>query len=329
MTEVLDVMTLTLNPAVDWTLEVSDLTVGQVNRVGCQSRNPGGKGINVAARLAAAGHVTAATGLLGEANDALFRDLFATHRIADHCVRVAGETRTNVKVVDPQSQTVTDLNQPGLPPSNAAMQALEQVLFEGPVPAWYVLSGSLPPGLDDRVYADWIPRLQARGARVAVDASGVALSAAVAARPDLIKPNHHELAELTGQPTDTPDQCLQQARELVRSGIARVVVSMGADGALLVTADTAVRVVPGPVQLRTTVGAGDAMVAGVLKGLLDGGSLAEAGRLGTAFAMCALEQIGLAVPDAAALARYRAGIGVQTLAADRLSPTIHQQQKPA
>lgn len=307
------VLTLTLNPALDWTLTVPGFTAGSVNRVAQHQYDAGGKGLNVASRLAAVGRSTAVTGLLGEANDDVFVRHFEQLGMADHCVRVAGETRTNVKVVDPDTLQVTDLNHSGQTICADAMSALEEVLFRGPVPQWYVLAGSLPADVASDTYQRWIPRLQARGARVALDASGEALRAGARAGPDLIKPNHHELAELTGYSTEGLEACLAGARQQVAAGTDLVVVSRGAEGALFVTRDRALHAVPGPVVIETTVGAGDAMVAGVINASLEGLDLAELARMATAFSMTALASVGARTFSRERLQSFAAGVTLHEL----------------
>lgn len=307
------VLTLTLNPALDWTLTVPGFSAGAVNRIAAHQYDAGGKGLNVASRLAAMGQSIAVTGILGEANDEVFARHFEQLGMVDHCVRVSGETRTNVKVVNPDTREVTDLNQSGPAISADALSALEEVLFSGPVPQWYVLAGSLPAGVSTDIYQHWIPRLQARGARVALDASGEALRAGAQAGPDLIKPNHHELAELTGTATDSLEQCLAGARQQVAAGTGMVVVSMGAEGALFVTRERALHAVPGPVSIQTTVGAGDAMVAGVINASLEGLGLAELARMATGFSMNALASVGARTFNRERLQSFAASVSLHEL----------------
>lgn len=312
MSERLRVITVTLNPAIDWTLNVEQLRVGAVNRLTAEQQDAGGKGINVAALLSGAGCTTGVTGYLGTDNDHRFVRLFNQVNLIDRCIRLPGSTRINIKVVDTATHQVTDLNAPGFAPTERQLQQLEDELRNGPVADWYLLAGSLPQGVPTDIYARWVELLHARGAKVAVDASGAALRAAVKACPDLIKPNEHELAELTGGTTATVHDCLTQAQALVAQGIRQVAVSRGAEGALLVTAHEAVSALPGPVAVRTTVGAGDAMVAGLLLGQVQDLSLAEQARLATAYAMSAVETIGPYRPTDADLQRYAESVVVQT-----------------
>src|ERR671938_18345 len=137
------------------------------------------------------------TGFLGRENLTLFEDLFARKQIRDCFVRIAGQTRVGVKIVDPVLQQTTDINFPGQAPSPADVDALFQRLtaLDG---AWFVLSGSLPPGIAASIYRDLIATLKARGRKVLLDTSGEALRPGIEAAPHVIKPNVHELEVLVG-----------------------------------------------------------------------------------------------------------------------------------
>lgn len=281
------VVTVTLNPAIDRTLVVRNFEAGRVHRVESETSTAGGKGVNVAAALAKAGHSVAATGFLGRENPRVFEQLFSSLGISDHFVRIAGSTRSGIKVTDPDLQQTTDLNFPGAAPSAADSTALRETIADLQAD-WFVLAGSLPPGVPPFFYRDLTARLKSRGGRVAVDASGEALRFALEARPDLIKPNVHELEELVGHPLPTPTDVVTAARQLVAQGIGCVVVSMGADGACFVTRDEALVAIPPATDIRTTVGAGDAMVAGILSSFLHGRSLVDTARFATAFSLRAI-----------------------------------------
>ncbi|NEK47547.1 1-phosphofructokinase, partial [Rhizobium leguminosarum] len=137
----------------------------------------------------------------------------------------------------------------------------------------FVLSGSVPAGVPASIYATLTERLRAKGAVVAVDTSGAPLRHAVAAKPDFVKPNARELEELVERPLRNAGEIARAARELHATGIGLVVVSLGADGALFVSDDGAWRALPPPVEVASTVGAGDALLAGVLAARLDGHDL--------------------------------------------------------
>ena len=297
------VVTVALNPALDHTIEVAGLQPGAVNRALRMQVDVGGKAINVASCLADFGVTAAVTGQLGRDNVALFEELFQRKHIANHCHLLDGLTRINTKVVDTASGETTDINMPGpeFDPA-AAADLLEQVLQRldllSQQAKWIVLSGSLPPGMPAETYATITRRAQAAGAAVVLDTSGEPLKAALAAGPRIIKPNRHELAELLGEPLDTLESLVAAARGLLNGPHApeTVVVSLGGDGALFLNRAQALHAHPVSVAVTSTVGAGDAMVAGLVAAQLENCSLAETAQLATAFAAAKLTRLGPHLP---------------------------------
>jgi 1-phosphofructokinase len=287
----IEAVTVTLNPAIDWTISISHFAANKVNRVEQQQQHPGGKGVNVASILADYGHAVAVSGFLGRENSATFEELFARKRIADHCIRIAGQTRVGVKISDPALQQTTDINFPGQAPTPADVEALFGQLA-GLGAEWVVLAGSIPPGVAPTIYRDLVIALKEQGRKVALDTSGEPLRRALEAAPQIIKPNVHELGELLGTSLDTTAAVVAAAREYLARGTQLVAVSMGADGACFVTDHEVVVARPPQVEVQSTVGAGDAMVAGIVAGQLRGLTLAECARLATAFSLDAITHIG-------------------------------------
>jgi 1-phosphofructokinase len=286
-TEHFDIVTVTLNPAIDRTVTIPNFTAGVVNRVETVRSNPGGKGVNVASSLADAGHRVAVTGFLGRENTASFEALFTRKKIINHFIHIAGRTRVGIKVVDSKSNQTTDINFPGPAPSPAGIEALAQQITALEADC-FVLAGSLPPGVAPTIYRDLISALRMRGKRVVLDASGEPLRHALAAKPHLFKPNIHELGELLDETISGEQAVIAAARKLIATGIEQVVVSMGKDGACFITASEALIARPPDVEVRSTVGAGDAMVAGIVSAQFQKLSLAETARLATAFSVHAL-----------------------------------------
>jgi len=289
-----DCLAITLNPAIDRTITIPNFEAGKVNRVHGEYLNAGGKGVNVASSLADAGHSVAVTGFLGRENAAVFERHFTRKRIADHFVRLEGETRVGIKITDPVLKETTDINFPGAEPLPSDLTALRATIDQIDA-EWFVIAGSLPPGLERTIYRDLTESLKARGRKVALDTSGETLNHAVEARPALIKPNIHELEALVGRSLSSRDAVVAAANELVARGIEMVVVSMGHEGACFVGAEGILFATPPEIDVRSTVGAGDAMVAGVVSAKLRGLALAETARLATAFSVRA---IGKLDPDA-------------------------------
>ncbi|MET3436177.1 1-phosphofructokinase [Sphingomonas sp. 1185] len=296
------IATVTFNPAIDQTITLDRLIPGEVHRARSVRQDAGGKGINVASCLADWGVPVSVFGLLGQANAALFEALFAQKAIQDRFLRVSGDTRVNMKLVD--DADTTDINMSGAAVEEAQVAAVEQAVadFAGPN-TLIVLSGSLPPGCHPGVYADMIRTLSERGAKVLLDTSGPALTQALRAAtlPAIVKPNRRELAAWLGEPLDGLDDVVRCAETLLRRGVALVVVSMGEDGALFLSDEGAIlaKLAAGP--LASTVGAGDAMVAGLAAGLAEGASLERIARLSTAFAVAKLGRTGPHLPSGATI----------------------------
>lgn len=294
-----DAITVTLNPAIDRTVAIPNFTAGAVNRVGRERENPGGKGVNVASMLADYGLRVAVTGFLGRENAAPFEALFKRSKIADHFVRIAGHTRTGIKITDPILRQTTDINFPGPGLAPGDLDRLHERLakLDG---KWFVIAGSLPPGVDSTTCRDIITKLKARGRKVILDTSGEALRMGIEAIPNAIKPNIHELEDLVGGRLQSEASVISAARELVAKGIELVAISMGNDGACFVTGESVIIARPPDIEVTSTVGAGDAMVAGIVAARLGNQPVAGCARLATAFSIAALSGLdpGLASPAA-------------------------------
>jgi 1-phosphofructokinase len=284
------VVTVTLNPAIDQTLSIPGFAAGQVNRVAESRCDAGGKGVNVAGVLADLGAEVIATGFLGADNAAPFENLFLRKRIEDRFVRIAGSTRVGIKIVD--GHETTDINFPGLSPNADDLAELNGLIAALAGPGrWFVLSGSVPPGVPSGIYAAMIDSIHGKGGCVALDTSGAALREALASRPEVVKPNLEELSELVGhEPGD-----LRAAAQAL--GARRVAVSMGEAGALFVDGDSALLARPPRVPVRSTVGAGDAMVAGLVYGMIRELPLEEAARFATACGAYAVTRVGSGIED--------------------------------
>lgn len=299
------IATITLNPAIDQTASVPNFQAGTVNRVAWEQSDPGGKGVNVASFLSNFGFPVTVSGFLGKENAELFQTFFARQGITDRFIPVSGRTRVNVKIIDDVHDHVTDINFPGRSPSTQEITALYQMIEELALNHdWFVLSGSLPANLPASIYAELTRRLKAQGRRVVLDASGESFQQAISTAPYAIKPNIDELQELLGRALTNETEVVQAARDLLYQGIHCVTVSMGAKGAIFAEADTAVWAIPPHVDVVSTVGAGDAMVSGLIVGKLRGLPLVDCARLATAFSMGALSQVGPRLPPAATVESF-------------------------
>jgi 1-phosphofructokinase len=295
-----EVVALTLNPAIDQTVTIPGFAAGAVNRVERVRQDPGGKGVNVASALADAGHRVTVTGFLGRENAVPFETLFTAKGIEDQFVRIAGQTRVGIKIVDPVQQQTTDLNFAGQAPTAADCAELVARLAALDAP-WVIMAGSVPPGVPTEIYADLIGLVRAQGRRVVLDTSEAALRAGLSALPNVAKPNVHELEGVAGMPLPDRLSVAAAARRLVETGIELVVVSMGSEGACFVTRDELVVARPPRVDVHSTVGAGDALVAGLVAAQLRGLGLSETARLSTAFSVDAVTRLGSGLSSTAAI----------------------------
>lgn len=288
------IVTLTLNPSVDRTVEVEALVRGEVMRAISVRVDPGGKGINVSRALAAHGLATRAVVTLGGAEGEHLLALLRASGIDIVAVPIRGAIRSNITVVEPDG-TTTKLNEPGATLSADELVSVFAAVRTASASAdWLVASGSLPPGAPADVYAALIRELAGSGTRVAVDTSGPALEAVLAAHPALVKPNRDELAEVTGRPVLTVADAVAAAERVRELGAQAVLASLGSEGAVLVDAEGAVHGRTPAVAPISSVGAGDAMLAGFLAG---GGRGAAALVEGLAWGAAAVRQPGSGMPS--------------------------------
>jgi len=307
------VLTVTLNPALDLTVQLPSLRLGEVNRSESLQVHAAGKGLNVAQVLADLGHQLTVTGFLGESNPQAFDQLFAARGFTDEFVRVAGETRSNLKLAETDGR-VTDINGPGLAVTEAQCdELLARLQRLAPAHDLVVVAGSLPRGIDSQWFVQLLNSLKALGVRVALDTSGVALRDGLATRPWLIKPNEEELAEARGVDLTGSSALLAEARRLQGEGIEHVVISQGANGVSWFSPGATLHANPPKVQVVSTVGAGDSLLAGMLHGLLEGWPAERTLTQATAIAAQAVGQVGFGITDTAGLAELEAAVRLQSL----------------
>ena len=278
------ICTVTLNPALDKTVEIPNLTIDGVNRITTMRTDPGGKGINVSKVIDKLGGRSVAMGILGGNTGNAIRSALEAMGLETDFRFVEGETRTNLKVIDPVNHTNTDINEPGVTLSEGLLEDfLAQAAGRLTAGDIVVLSGSLPKGAPRNTYFTWVKTCREAGAKVILDADGELLAEGLKASPYLITPNNHELSGLLGKPLETTGDLEQAARDLMnRYGIARVVVSMGGDGALYVTGKETIYAEGLKVPVGSTVGAGDSVVAALAVAEERGMGLEETVRLSTA-----------------------------------------------
>lgn len=275
------IYTVTLNPSIDYVIKVDKLTTGKINRVNEEHVYPGGKGINVTRILKNLDNDNIALGFVsGFTGDYIINSLQELNLKSDFIKVKEGFTRINVKV---KSEEETEINGQGPKISEEELNQFYKVidkLVDGDI---LILSGSIPSCLDERLYENIMKRVEDRDIKVIVDATKNLLLNVLKYKPFLIKPNNHELAEMFNVELNSTEDVVFYARKLKEMGAQNVLISMGKDGALLVTENDEVfasSVAKG--EVVNSVGAGDSMVAGFVAGYLKSNSYEEALRLGAA-----------------------------------------------
>lgn len=314
----MSVLCITLNPAIDMTVSVDGLRVGEVNRALSSQSDAAGKGLNAAQILADLGIDTIASGFLGADNAAIFEQLFTDRQtmqggsVQDGFVRVAGETRTNIKITD--NSTTTDINGKGFLVSDADKQMLFKQLGDLAKECQAVLvAGSLPQGFDVGDFDKLLSALTAVCDKVAVDVSGDALKVAFKHKLWLIKPNDDELFEVFHKPA----KILQEQRALIVDlDIDNVIVSMGSQGVNWFAGDKVYQATPPKMTVVSTVGAGDTLVAGMMAGLLQGLDDLSALARATALSANAVSIVGFRAANDDELSRLLPQVEVRQAADD-------------
>lgn len=296
------IYTCTLNPAIDYFLQVDHFKAGELNHVKADRKMPGGKGINVSRVLKHLGLTSKCLGFIGGFTGEFITGKLAEEGIEADFVPVDGDTRINVKL---KSDTETEIN--GVAPqiTDAQLDALFAKLAKLTDKDILVLSGSVPGTLPVTIYKDMIEKVSGSGVKVIADTSGEAFKKVVTAKPFLVKPNHHELGEYFGVTVESFDDVKKYGKKLVDGGIEHVIVSMGGKGAIYIDKDEYLFAPPAKGELKNSVGAGDSLVGGFLSEYAVSGNFRQAFRKGaasgsaTAFSvdLCTKEKVEEVLPQ--------------------------------
>ena len=279
------ITSISLNPSIDRTVTVDGLHVGGLNRVLSQTDVAAGKGANVALAAAALGEESECIGLMYREGGALYERRFAAGSVGCDFLWCDGAVRVNVKVFDRVKGEITELNSSGTAVTQAQLDEMVALVARHARQADdLVLTGSLPPGCPVDFYRTLAEVAQKENCRVLLDADGDRLREGLKAKPFLIKPNRYELELLTGRTLDTLDKLLDAARGCIAEGVEVVAVSMGGEGALILRGDEILRTPGLKVEVKSTVAAGDSMIAGLAAGFGRAYRLEDAFRLGVAAA---------------------------------------------
>lgn len=303
---------ITLNPAIDVTISLTQLHIGAVNRAQAAQSRPAGKGLNVASVLHGlgqlyGGHDIWVTGFLGHNNHALFDEEFNQRGYHNHFVYVDGDTRQNIKIAETAPEfggRMTDINGKGLViDDNAKQVLLDKITTLASHVDFVVLSGSLPQNFSLDDFATLIQTIQHINPKLAIDSSGDALTTAVKHQPFLLKPNHDELYESFGLPANSVDEQRQLVATL-GSQTPHWVISLGEQGVNWLSGQPTKQLLnakPPKVTVESTVAAGDTLLAGILHGMATGLTTAQTLTLATALASHTVSQVGCEVPTASRL----------------------------
>lgn len=278
------IVTVTANPSVDKTYLLDKISLGHVQRVRECVATVGGKGLNVSKVASRLGAEVVATGFAGGHNGAFICEGLAKYGIGDAFIRTDAETRTCINIVE-KDNTSTEFLEPGAPIGAESEREFFERFGKLIIGAEVItVSGSVPKGLSADFYLRLIAAANRAGKRLILDTSGALLSGAVAGKPFMIKPNQEELAQLLGRPVADERDIVCSARQLVKTGIAVVCVTLGKSGSIAVTADTAYRTYAPQVKAVSAVGSGDSFVAGMAYGFSEGMPIEECLRIATAVA---------------------------------------------
>ncbi len=274
---------ITFNPALDKTIKVEAITYGEVNRVGHFREDLGGKGINMGRILGGFGVPTKHIVVLGEENANRVLEHFEDDHMEVDYVKVQGATRTNMKIVETAKNITTDINEAGALVGDQDIDLLFKLIDQAAIDSNYlVMGGSLAGGMPVNMYGQVAGKYKDH-CKVVIDADDDFLLEGLKGSPYIIKPNIHELENAIDRELATTEEVIQAAREIISQyGVVYVLVSMGKDGALLVTGDKAIRSEAIPATVVSTVGAGDSMLAGFVYGLEKGMNDMEALGFGAA-----------------------------------------------
>ncbi len=294
------ILTVTLNAAIDKRYVVEDAKLGEVNRVLECSYTPGGKGLNVSKPASIAGAQVVATGFVGGHAGNFIVDALKDFGIQSEFYHVAAESRTCINIWDSTHKVQTEYLEPGFTVTNedweGFVEKFKQLVEKADVVA---ISGSVPKGLATSSYQRLVAITKEAGKKVILDTSGELLRAGIEAKPTLVKPNIDEIRFLTGKTCDTREELLEAAKKIHAQGVETVVISLGADGSLIVCKEGIYQAVVPRIDAVNTVGCGDSMIAGFAIGFERGLKIQETLRLASAISAAAAlrEETGFFVKE--------------------------------
>jgi 1-phosphofructokinase family hexose kinase len=310
------IITVTLNPALDKTLEVPNFTPGRRHRTVDQVTMPGGKGVNVARAIKRLGQPVIATGLAGGATGTRIVEALNDEAILNAFVRIREESRTNTAVLDPTTGMQTEINERGPAVSPQELELFrEKLLYLAKGASMCVFAGSLPRGIDADVYAELIREVKRLGAVTVVDTDGEPLRLGMRAEPDVVSPNELEAEELVGQEFNDVEDRAQAVIEMARLGAGEAIMTVrdGCYANVLDDGPTLYRVSVEELEPRSRIGSGDAFLAGYVAARYAGRAPVECLRYGVACGAESIQHFGAGVLDPGKVDRLLAEVDAQRL----------------
>jgi 1-phosphofructokinase len=284
------IYTVTLNPSLDYIVEVDQVTLGELNRTKNETKFPGGKGINVSQVLKRLDVDSRALGFLGGFTGDYIEEFLTSHGINTDFVKVDEDTRINIKL---KSEDETEINAKGPNITEENFEALKGKIRELTSEDILVLAGSIPSTMPESTYEELVKLCNENGTKFIVDAEGELLKKVLPLNPFLIKPNHHELGDLFNTVINFCEEVIPYGRELIKQGAQNVIVSLADKGAVLINKDLALIATSPKGDVKSSVGAGDSMVAGFIATYEKTKSIEEAFRFSVAAGSATAFSIGL------------------------------------
>jgi 1-phosphofructokinase len=284
------IYTVTLNPSLDYIVEVDQVTLGELNRTKNETKFPGGKGINVSQVLKRLDVDSRALGFLGGFTGDYIEEFLTSHGINTDFVKVDEDTRINIKL---KSEDETEINAKGPNITEENFEALKGKIRELTSEDILVLAGSIPSTMPESTYEELVKLCNENGTKFIVDAEGELLKKVLPLNPFLIKPNHHELGDLFNTVINSCEEVIPYGRELIKQGAQNVIVSLADKGAVLINKDLALIATSPKGVVKSSVGAGDSMVAGFIATYEKTKSIEEAFRFSVAAGSATAFSIGL------------------------------------
>lgn len=288
------IYTLTLNPSVDYIVEADDIILGRLNRSAKEAKFPGGKGINVSRVLRSIGIESKAIGFIGGFTGRYVEEFLNREGVFTGFVKVDGDTRINIKL---KADTETEINARGPEVSPLALGLLKEQIKQLGNGDFLVLAGSIPSSMPRTIYEEIVRIIKGTGAEVIVDAEGELLKTVLEYHPFLIKPNHHELGQFFNKDISSTDDAIFYGKKLVEAGAKNVIVSLAEKGAVYINETSAYTATVPNGEVKSSVGAGDSMVAGFLAQYLKTNDRQAAFQYSVASGSATAFSIGLCTPE--------------------------------